>query len=1603
MKEEPATAGSVPEKAEAASPPAATTGESAAEFAVAAEQTLLVQTSEEDERLEWVRRFQRGDFDAQVDTMQCFASDTARCCAIFALPGAHTVAPDVLPAGPKSSTICGTIAYRFDGPAKAEPGTTVVRVQTIQVPSKAALEGIFVQLGAVRDARLAAAQGSPGAGGGMSAMEMWMASQAAAAGDKPKRNCLVSALCCAISPIKEFTAEVCSPIMEQVQARRPKTPDATAVPSAPTPSDGGLVSLQAAVAEAQVPGGAISVTIVVEAKDAAGLADFDALWATKLMLGLAISADAATTHQGTTVADKTELKRYLGYIGAVLALTHYATCAEKLFLFVAVAGMLFNAGGMSQMASVTARLIILVLQSDWDAAQDTSYELLYWGCAFAASQLTCFFVLERTAEVLSARFRTEYFKAMLRQDQTWYDMQPKSLSVDLTQDVNFVRDGIGRALGLYITMLFNFPIAMTRAIIRGPKLALILCIGVPFIWKAGKMTLDAYMKAMISSKTAYAVGAQYVEEILNSMATLTSIGGERRAQVTYSAKNDGVYATLRKSAWKDSKGLSFLFGVIYIMNGVGLFFGSRLIRDDEDYNAGVYVEVSMNVTWGSMMLGMVTVVGMPYRMAVNAARKMLGVIQLVPTIDPYAVDGAAPGPTEPGAIELRNVRFAYPKAPTIAVLKGISLKIPAGSITALVGGSGCGKSTVIRLIQRLYDPSEGAVLLDGVPLRSMNVKQFRSILGVVSQEPLLFDTTIEDNIRMGAAQDVTEEEIKEACHVADALSFITNDQELGLQTRVGRGGGKLSGGQKQRIAIARAMVRKPKILLLDEATSALDENSQELVQERVQAKMREGGGTIVMIAHRQTTFMKANCIACFVHGEVVEYAESSSVAGAGAHDQLMELKGEYYALFSGSSSNKDVGITGNSVEASMLSTESEQAVVAAHQVDVKLDEPVHLSQEDQVLRKQLSVQVAALPPPKSQILATAPKKRCCCNGPQRVVNMMGSLRWTIPCCIFFSALYGSAIPGLMITNSYVTAHLGKCLPTYDMANQTIVELGEEVLERCHDEMIVDTNVFVVAFLCFSVLATAISYMKNVSLQLTIAAVTRSLRDATFNSIVRQEFAYFEDSANSPFALSNRLADDCELVAKGYGNPIAAIADLSCSLAVAYVVAIPISWKLVLATLAVIPLIAFFTRKQRGLGETAQRRMQALVADAATVAGDASTDIGTVATFNIQLKVLDLYSSLIQERRSEGIIFAMGVAMTFMIAEFGRYFNQFICYVYGSNLASLGELTGAEVIRVEQSVMSATFSTTGAVGQIPDLAKAASAQGYILNTIDRASAIDTLVSSEAQGGMSTAKPSGSCEFVMKAVTFSYPSARDTLSLVAMDLTIRGGESTALVGGSGSGKSTVIRLLQRLYDPTFGCIEMDGVDLREMDPAWLRRQLAVVGQEPVLYNASIMDNVKYGGPLDPTTGEPTATDEQAIEACKRANAADFIEELPQKYNTAVQRSGGSLSGGQKQRIAIARALIREPSVFLLDEATSALDSQSEAVVKEALDRETAGKTVVMIAHRLTTTRICDNIILLDHGVVAEQCSRQDGVSAHEQLLADEFPKYSKLWRPYAAMNM
>lgn len=291
-----------------------------------------------------------------------------------------------------------------------------------------------------------------------------------------------------------------------------------------------------------------------------------------------------------------------------------------------------------------------------------------------------------------------------------------------------------------------------------------------------------------------------------------------------------------------------------------------------------------------------------------------------------------------------------------------------------------------------------------------------------------------------------------------------------------------------------------------------------------------------------------------------------------------------------------------------------------------------------------------------------------------------------------------------------------------------------------------------------------------------------------------------------------------------------------------------------------------------------------------------------------------------------------------------------------------------------AVVLAATSLTQIAPQIITITKAAIAADELFRVIDKTSAIDPLSSAEPVPEKCVG------ELELKALEFAYPSRPDVKVLSALDLKIPAGKTTALVGASGSGKSTIVGLLERWYDPAAGLIQFDGQDIQKISLAWLRTQIRLVQQEPVLFSGTIIDNVAFG--LEGTV-HANASDEERLAlvnaACQDANAHDFIERLPQSYETKIGERARMLSGGQKQRIAIARSIISRPSVLLLDEATSALDPKAERAVQDALDRISVGRTTVIVAHKLSTVQKAHNIAVMSAGRVVEQGTHQDLIAA------------------------
>jgi len=375
-----------------------------------------------------------------------------------------------------------------------------------------------------------------------------------------------------------------------------------------------------------------------------------------------------------------------------------------------------------------------------------------------------------------------------------------------------------------------------------------------------------------------------VGEVVGAVRTVCAFGLEERFYERCADELAVGFAVKRRQALMGSALVGLVQGGAFFAFALIYYYGSWLISVGATSIDEFFVAMMM-VMFPAAMIANTFISATDFKAAKEAAQTLFGIIGLTTSIDPLSDAGARPESVA-GDVELREVRFAYPTALSHPILNGTSVRIDAGSVCALVGASGSGKSTIIALLERFYDPHSGTVLLDGVDTTTLNVRWLRSQLGLVSQEPVLFQGTVEQNIRYGRSG-ATREEVEAAARSANAHDFISSDLMSGYDTQVGQGGGKLSGGQKQRVAIARALVRQPSVLLLDEATSALDNESEKIVQAALDAIMAKQKRTTIVIAHRLSTIRDANQIVVLSKGAVVEQ---------GTHDELLQMAGDYFAL-----------------------------------------------------------------------------------------------------------------------------------------------------------------------------------------------------------------------------------------------------------------------------------------------------------------------------------------------------------------------------------------------------------------------------------------------------------------------------------------------------------------------------------------------------------------------------------------------------------------------------------------------------------------------------------------------------------------------------------
>ncbi|KAG5622231.1 hypothetical protein H5410_007449 [Solanum commersonii] len=466
-----------------------------------------------------------------------------------------------------------------------------------------------------------------------------------------------------------------------------------------------------------------------------------------------------------------------------------------------------------------------------------------------------------------------------------------------------------------------------------------------------------------------------------------------------------------------------------------------------------------------------------------------------------------------------------------------------------------------------------------------------------------------------------------------------------------------------------------------------------------------------------------------------------------------------------------------------------------------------------------------------------------------------------------------------------------------------------------------------------------------------------IRSLTFKKVVHQEISWFDDPAHSSGAIGARLSTDASTVRTIMGDALALIVQNIATVVAGLVIAFTANWILALIILLVMPLIGVqgFLQTKMYKGFSADAKV--MYEEASQIANDAVGSIRTVASFCAEEKVMDMYQKKCEGPMKQGVKIGIVSGASLGFGSFILYCTNAFCFYIGSVLIQHGLASFGQVFKVFFALTLSAVGVTQSTGMAPDASKAKDSIASIFDILDRKPEID----SSSDVGTTLATVHGVIEF--KHVSYRYATSPDVQIFKDLCLTIPSGKTVALVGESGSGKSTVISLIERFYNPESGSIYLDGVEIRQFKLSWLRQQMGLVSQEPVLFNETIRDNIAY-------SRQGHATEEEIIEAAKSANAHNFISSLPQGYDTSVGERGIQLSGGQKQRIAIARAILKDPKILLLDEATSALDAESERIVQEALDRVMVNRTTVVVAHRLTTIKGADVIAVVKNGVIAEE---------------------------------
>ena len=1114
------------------------------------------------------------------------------------------------------------------------------------------------------------------------------------------------------------------------------------------------------------------------------------------------------------------------------------------------------------------------------------------------------------------KLKEKYFATILKQEQGWFDANNAfEFATKVQAQIEQVELGVGERFGQILQMISQLISGLVIAFTSSWKLTLVMLCVAPFIIITVLVLVTALKKGIILSRKTYEKAGGIAEEVLYNIKTVASFANFEYETKRFNSYVDKVEVLDADTGMKLAACLGVMIVFIYCTFVVAILYARTLITNKEinsntgdPFSGGDVMTVMFATLMAIMSVGSIGPNIKTIQEACIASSDYFTLYERKALID--TTDSVLQPPRDDikGKIEFRNIQFIYPSDENKRmILDGLNLLFEPGKKVALVGESGCGKSTTVNLIERLYDPVGGEVFIDDVDIKKYDIPYLRNLIGYVQQEPVLFNKSIRENLIFGREEVVkslgdVDQLLKEACDEAYASEFINKTPEK-FDYTVGIKGSKLSGGQKQRIAIARAILCKPKILILDEATSALDNKSEKEVQ-RAPDQISQKNVTTVIIAHRLSTIKNADLIYAIKEGKVLEQ---------GTHQELLAKNGYYAGL-----------VKSQLAQDELESKEANIASALQRKKSSVLERMNSRQHSSQVIDPNVAIEQLE----KGKVIKV--------DRGRLFSNLKGTK------LDMFLGTFGSAMTGAL-----------------NPATGFILAMSINALSSTDDDTIKKDGLFYsMMYLLVAVVNGFCMFLKIWRFCNIAVKITSTLRKKVVEKYLHLHVGYFDLPENAPGGLLTKLSIDTTQLNSIVFTLMGDMVNVAANVIVGLVLGFYFSWRLALICICFIPFIVFANVVRNQTQHKGRDKDKKINVEAGSILSECVVNTKTIYSFNFQQPAVDMYLGILEESKHD---FTRDSFLNGLFLGIGT-FAQFCCnatlFHYSAVFIFDGTLNFKDMNKVINVLITTATGIGNGLASVGDYKKATNAFKSLFSTLDTECLID--ITEEGNMNKISAKDiKGKIEF--KNVSFAYPTRKDQKILKNISFVIQPGQAAALVGYSGCGKSTIVQLLERYYDPDEGEILVDDVNIKDYNLIELRRKIGLVSQEPVLFKRSVYNNILYGN-LE-------ATKEEVLEAARKACIMKFFTKNDQG------KKEDPVSGGEKQRLAIGRAFLKNPVILLLDEATSALDKESENEVQKSIYELQKQRTSISVAHRLSTIEKSDVIFVLEAGKIVEKGTHQE----------------------------